>query len=75
MSVNYLLDLDPIGNIALMIDTSTKVTSACVVSATPSNDHEREAVAAILEIFLVYIAMNDRHAPLLTLDTAIEVAH
>ena len=75
MSVNYLLDLDPVGNIALMIDTSTQVACACVVSATSSYDHEREAVAAILEVFLVYIAMNDWHAPLFTLNTAIKVAY
>ena len=75
MSVNYLLNLDPVGNIALMIDTSTKVASACVMSASPSNDHEREAISAILEVFLIYIAMNDWHAPLLTLDATIKVTN
>ena len=58
-----------------MVDTSTEVASASVVPAAPSYDHEREAVTAILEVFLVYIAMNDWHAPLFTLDTAIEVTN
>ena len=75
MSVNNLLDLDPIRNIAFMINTSTKIASTSVVPTATSNDHEREVVAAIMEILLVYIAMNDRHAPLFALDTAIEVAH
>ena len=75
MSVDYLLDLDPIGYIALMINTSAEVPSSGVLTTAPSNDHEREAIASILEVFLVYVAMNHWHTPLLTLDTAIEVTY
>ena len=74
-TVYNLLNFDPIGDITLVIDSSTQIPSACEVAITPCDNHDGELVAAIDEILLVDVAVNHWHNPLFALYGGVEVAH
>ena len=71
-SFDDLLDFDPVRDITLVVDSPSQVPRSREVPVSPCNDHNRELVSTIHEVFLEYVALDDRHDPFFALQSRVE---
>ena len=58
-----------------MVDPPSQVPRAREVPISPCNDHNRELVSAIHEVFLENVALDNRHYPLFALQSCVEFSY
>lgn len=75
LSFDDLLNFNPVGDVALVVNPAAQVPCPCEMSVASGEDHDRKLVAAVDEVFLEDVALDDGHDPFFALDTGVKIAN
>jgi len=75
MSVHDLLHFDKVSRSSLLVDSSSQVARACIVSRSASHKQERKFISSILKVLEVDAAVNDGQNPFLSLNNFVELSY